>query len=178
MPRFNGYATFSEDQRYRYELGGDIGDVEPLLVSVRVLKIILWIMLNPSKATAEIDDQTIGTIIRFSERWGYNHLMVGNLYAYCATRPKDMWAAKKAGIDIVGPGNNLHLRSMTQKVRASVGRVMVAWGAGAKPDRVREVANLLGEVYCLRTNDDGSPVHPLYQPGNLVPVIWEGHRPA
>lgn len=181
MPRFNGYATFSEDGAgedgrglYRYELGGDIGHVEPLLLGGRVLKIILWIMLNPSEATAEKNDQTISTITRFSEGWGYNHLLVGNLYSYRTKHPRLMWAAKKAGIDIVGPRNDFYISRMIAKVRASEGRVMVAWGANAKPDRVREVIARAGEVFCLRTNDDGSPIHPLYQPSDLVPTLWQG----
>ena len=175
MPRFNGYATFSEDGLYRYELGGDIGDVEPLLVTTRLLKIILWIMLNPSTATEVKGDQTIDTIVRFSERWGYNHLMVGNMYAYRTKKPKVMWAALRAGIDIVGPDNNAHLLSMIERVRASGGRVMGAWGVGAKPERVNEVKAFAGEIYCLRTNNDGSPIHPLYQPGDMAPEIW--HSP-
>lgn len=174
MPRHNGYATFSPCGFYRYELGGDIGHIEPLLMGGRVIKIILWIMLNPSEATAEKNDQTISTITRFSEGWGYNHIMVGNLYAYRTKHPKIMWSAQRAGIDVVGPDNNTHLISMIHRARHSGGRVMGAWGAGAKLERVLEVQKFAGELFCLRTNDDGSPVHPLYQPSDLEPSIWHG----
>lgn len=122
MARRNGSAVFSAvrnaegNEVYRYELGGDIGD--PLFVPDTV-KIILWIMLNPSTANAIKDDQTIGTIVRFSERWGYHRLMVGNLYAFRTKHPKIMWRAEKSGIDIVGPRNDECLLRMIALVRAS-----------------------------------------------------------
>ncbi len=179
--RSNGYATLSAERNpstslamYRYELGGDIGVQEPLLVSVRELKVILWIMLNPSTADANEDDQTIATIARFSTRWGYNHLLVGNLYAYRTKHPKIMFSAMKAGIDIVGPHNDIWLRRMVVRARASGGDVMAAWGVNAKPDRVKEVQAIAGEMKCLKVNGDGSPIHPLYQPNDLVPTVWQG----
>jgi hypothetical protein len=161
---------------YRYELGGDIGPDEPLLVNAHaaLIKLILWIMLNPSDATAAKDDQTVATIVRFSERWGYNRLMVGNLYAYRTKHPKIMWAAQRSGVDVVGPDNDFYIRRMVQQVRASGGRVMGAWGANAKPDRARAVHELAGDIYCLKLNDDGSPIHPLYQPLNTEPFLWQG----
>lgn len=172
MARCNGYAEFSADMVYRYTLGGDIGSDGPLLSLTAIAKYILWIMLNPSTANAQKDDQTIATIVRFSELWGYTRVMVANLYAYRATKPKDMWAVQKAGIDIVGPQNDMYIAKMVKLVRDSGGRVMVAWGKHGKPDRVRQVLEIAGEVYCLKTNEDGSPIHPLYQPSDLVPVVW------
>lgn len=175
MARHNGIATFSGDGVYRYELGGDIGPEEPLFrTSSYLARMILWIMLNPSKANAQRDDRTLETIVRFSERWQYGQILVGNLSAFIATDPKDVAAAAKRGVDIVGPANDASLKRMINKVRASDGRIMVAWGAGADPERARRVHALAGEVYCLKTNKDGSPVHPLYQPGDLVPQLWTG----
>jgi hypothetical protein len=174
MSRFNGYATLSADNVYRYELGGDIGPEEPLLVSGRVLKIILWIMLNPSTADAIEDDQTIKTIVRFSEKWGYNHLIVGNVYAFRTKDPKLLFKAMKAGVDVVGPMNNIHLSRMVERARKTGGEVIAAWGGNAKHPRVRVVQDIAGELRCLRVNGDGSPVHPLYQPGDLMPTIWQG----
>ena len=160
--------------RYRYELGGDIGPVEPLLVADRVVKIILWIMLNPSTADAMRDDPTIRTIVKFSELWGYNRLLVGNLYAYRATRPSELFKAMGAGTFITGPANNRSLTEMVDRVRKTGGRVMAAWGAKGRPDRVRQVHAIAGEMWCLTTNNDGSPVHPLYQPHDLTPTVWQG----
>jgi hypothetical protein len=172
MARWNGYAMRSKCGLYRYELGGDIGPAEPLLAIARAVRMILWIMLNPSTADASEDDPTLRTITAFSEIWGYNRLMVGNLYAYRTPFPREMFRAAKAGVDVVGPENNTFLTQMVERVRASGGRVMAAWGGNAKIARVQEVASLVGEMHCLRTNSDGSPVHPLFQPHTLVPVPW------
>lgn len=171
MARHNGYAVFSKCGTYRYELGGDIGDP---LFKPSVIRLILWLMLNPSKADAMRDDNTVATIARFSEAWGYHRMMVGNLYAFRATDPRDMERARKAGTDIVGPGNDDALRAMIQRVRDTNGRIMVAWGAKAERERARAVHALTGSVWCLKTNDDGSPVHPLYQRMDSQPRIWEG----
>lgn len=192
MPRHNGYAVFSECNTYRYELGGDIGPPEPLLAASRVVKIALWLMLNPSKAGAcdpptleesracrpfarSDDDPTVRTSVVFSELWGFNRIMVGNVYAYIATDPNDLWKAAKGGKDIVGPNNNAHLAEMVGRARSSGGLVMAAWGVDAKLDRVKDVmaiASVGGDVHCLAVNAGGSPAHPLYRSHKLVPQVW------
>lgn len=172
MTRHDGHASFSPCETYRYELGGSIGPEEPLLASVMPAKQILWIMLNPSKADAMHDDPTIRTIVGYSERWSYNTLVVGNLYAYRATKPKDMWAAQKKGRNIVGLGNDDVLRKLATQARERDGIVMAAWGADAEPSRVKAVCEIVGPMSCLGRNGDGSPWHPLYHPVNLRPVEW------
>jgi len=174
MPRHNGFATFSADGLYRYELGGDIGNA-PLFSMNAVRQLILWIMLNPSKAGAVDGDNTVDKIVRFSERWGFGGVMVGNLYGWISTDPKGMKRAQAQGIDVVGPGNDAALVRMIAKVRATHGRIMVAWGASADRARAEAVHLLAGEVYCLATNNDGSPVHPLYQREDLQPILWPGY---
>jgi hypothetical protein len=172
MSRWNGYAMMSDCGTYRYELGGNLGPPEPLLAIAHEPRLILWIMLNPSTGDATTDDATLQTVSTFSELWGYNRLMIGNLYAYRTKMPKEMFRAARAGTDIVGPQNNTFLTQMVERARATGGRVMAAWGANAKIARAQEVSRLIGEAYCLRTNGDGSPVHPLFQPHSLVPVPW------
>ena len=41
-------------------------------------------MVNPSTADAETDDPTIRKVKGFSERAGYGHIIVGNLFAFRA----------------------------------------------------------------------------------------------
>jgi len=48
-----------------------------------------WIMLNPSTATAEMNDPTIGRCVRFSSLWGMAGLTVVNLHAWRAVRVND-----------------------------------------------------------------------------------------
>ena len=52
---------------------------------------ILFIMLNPSTADFKMDDPTIKKIVKFSDKWGYGGIYVGNLYAYISTNPKKMF---------------------------------------------------------------------------------------
>lgn len=176
MPPHSGWEVATKNGVYRYELGRELGVKEPLLAAIegRVVKPILWIMLNPSTATADQDDATIRTIAGFSEFWGHNRLLVGNLYAYRTSDPRALFAAAKSGVDIVGPQNDAQLLEMVHKAQRNV---MVAWGQNADPARAAEVVKLLAGVTlrCLRVNQDGSPVHPLYQPRTIVPQVWDGH---
>lgn len=53
---------------------------------------------------------------------------------------------------------------------------LVGWGRyGAYAlKRPEEVLALVGEpVYCLAVNQNGEPVHPLYQPASLSPRLYE-----
>lgn len=138
-------AVISEDGRYRYSLWRAWD---------RSLEPLTFVMLNPSTADANVDDPTIRRCIGFAKRDGFGGVRVVNLYAFRATQPKDMFRA----IDPVGPLNNDYFNFGTAAT------VIAAWGAHARPNRVRDVMRLLRErtVYCLGTTKDGSPRHPLY----------------
>lgn len=122
---------------------------------------IAWIMVNPSTADAEHNDQTIKKVMGFSERFGAGWLIVGNKFAY---RSKDITDLRHAG-DPCGADNTMHLKA----IMADASRVIVAWGALAKlPPHLRhqwrtvcEIADDLGrELHCLGTAQDGQPLHP------------------
>ena len=118
-------------------------------------------MLNPSTADALEDDNTIGRLLGFAPDWGYRSFVVANVYAYRTPYPKALWY-EGAG-DIVGPNNDGYLHAI-----ATLPLVVVAWGKGAQPSRVAEVVKILRApgrpLFCLGTNQDGSPRHPLYVP--------------
>lgn len=159
-------ALFSPCGRYRYTLE------RPL--TPKPLCWLLWIMLNPSIADATTDDATIRRVIGFTRGWGYHGALVGNLYAFRATKPFDLWAHKTAGVDIVGPDNDEHINQLLG--RAS--RVVIAWGAHASrdPGRADYVERLLKrrhDVYALGFTSQLEPVHPLRQPADLPLVRCE-----
>ncbi len=139
-----GAATLSPDGLYRYRLRRAWG----------VDNWVNFIMLNPSTADADQDDPTIRRCIGFARRWGYDGLIVTNLYAYRATKPKVL----RTVADPVGPDNDTHL------LACSLDRpVVAAWGANADPARVAAVLELLpGDIYTLGLTKDGQPRHPLY----------------
>lgn len=139
-------ARISECGQYRYTLTR--GD-EPRLC---------FVMLNPSTADATLDDPTIRRCLGFARREGCAGIEVLNLYALRATNPADLW--KHA--DPVGPNNDWELSGAARRYT----RMVAAWGANAKPERVKQVRNILEgngiSLYHLGLTKAGQPKHPLY----------------
>lgn len=146
--------------RYRYSLTRWWeGDTTPALRSRCV-----WIMLNPQD-----DDATIGRVASFSRAWGHTSFEVVNLFAYRTSSPSHLWERR---CDIVGPQNDDYLRAAV----SSGARIVAAWGTGGVSpssidgERLRVAVYHLKamciphgrRVWCLGTNQGGSPKHPLY----------------
>lgn len=149
-------AVISECGQYRYRLtrSWDAGH-RPLV----------FVMLNPSKADATVDDPTITRCIGFARSADAGGIDVVNLFAFRATNPDDMARAAEP----VGEENDLHLRRATEDGF----RTVVAWGAGVPKrygPRVREVLRVLRlagkPLWCLGVTKDGHPRHPLFVKGN------------
>jgi hypothetical protein len=85
-------AWLSEDGVYRWTL----------YRRLRPGQLLTFIMLNPSTADATTDDPTIVKCLGFAARLGFSGIAVVNLYPYRATKPTDLWAAWKRGVDITG----------------------------------------------------------------------------
>lgn len=156
-----GAASFSRCGRYRYALQRQL--------EASGQGAVLFVMLNPSTADACRDDPTIRRCIGFARRLGARRLLVGNLYAYRATLPRQLFAAE----DPVGPGNDRWLRRMARQVD----RIVVAWGAHAVPERVQRVGRLLAGVHsepllALGLTVSGQPRHPLYLPRDAQLQPW------
>lgn len=129
----------------------------------------VFCMLNPSTADATTDDPTIRRCRGFADYWGCNGIVVVNLYALRSTDPRGLWNHA----DPVGPDNDFWLRSVAR----DCGTVVCAWGANARPDRVRQVVELLrsvgAQIRCLGQTKDGAPRHPLYIRADQQLVPWE-----
>jgi hypothetical protein len=147
-------AAMSECGRFRYRLSR-VWAPGPQL---------LFVMLNPSTADAEVDDATIRRCVTFANLAGFSGLQVVNLFAFRATKPADLRAAGWP----VGPDNDSHIAAAACAAAA----VCVAWGAigerGPASDRVQEVMPRLWraghEPQCLSITRSGYPQHPLYLP--------------
>ncbi len=74
-------AVLSECEQYRYVLYRQWD---------KSLDTITYIGLNPSTADAHKDDQTIRKLIEFTKRNGYGGFAIVNLFAYRATKPRDL----------------------------------------------------------------------------------------
>jgi hypothetical protein len=155
------HALISECEHYRYTLTRIWDRSRPVLV---------WTMLNPSKADGLIDDPTIGRCIAFAKAWGYGGIVVVNLFAWRATDPTEL----EATLDAIGPENDRHLLAAVADQD-----VIAAWGASVphywrhRPAAVLELMRQHGaRLHHLGLTKDGHPRHPLYLRGDTQPTRW------
>jgi hypothetical protein len=151
----DAWAIFSDDDKYRYQLGRYIPKSSSNQTCV-------WCMLNPSTANAFVLDPTLRKCMEFSKRWGFGYMTIVNLFAYRATNPKELYKIK----DPVGKSNFHFIRKSFE----TADMIVVGWGS----EKIVKVSNVFYDglkpyfngriVNCLGTNKDGSPKHPLYLP--------------
>jgi len=133
---------------------------------------LLFIMMNLSTATEDVDDPTVRKCRHYAMRWGYNHLIVGNVMAYRATNPRLLCDIA----DPVGPDNLGHLR---QAILAYVPLIVCAWGRlprrlpGPEHSMLQLLYDLKSQLHVLRLNSSGGPWHPLYLPMKSTPILWK-----
>lgn len=171
-------ATFSNDRRFRYQLGRRWGPGGGY---------VAWVMLNPSTADAEQDDPTIRKCRGFAERWGFHALQVVNLYAWRATDPRELRAVLKSfqadPATCVDPSGELNYETI-RKVITGARRVVAAWGATPWAEQrgaeVAAIAGMLGvDLGCIGTTASGAPRHPLMTAYATPFAPWstpEAHR--
>lgn len=161
-----GSAVFSSCGKYRYRL-------ERVLIDPAddvVINSVAFCMLNPSTAGAKLDDNTIRRCMSYARDWGYNRLIVVNLFAWRATFPMALYAHD---IDPVGPDNDEHILMAAREAD----KLVCAWGQhGALLSRASIVSNMLISEgikrYALAFSKAGHPMHPLYQRKDLQPVVF------
>lgn len=144
-------AEMSEDGLYRYWLSRRLSMGE---------RTVLFVGLNPSTADAALDDPTIRRCVGFARAWGFDWLLMGNLYAYRSTDPKPL---KDLVTCPVGPKNEESLRSMASRAD----RIVAAWGSNPLNADAQILADWimsLPRTRCLGQNKNGTPKHPLYLP--------------
>lgn len=157
-----GSAGFSADRVFRYTL---------TRIWDRSAPVVNFLMLNPSTADAFALDPTNRRCVGFAQAWGFGGLVTTNLFAFRSTDPKVL----RTVADPIGPGNN----DAIVDAACSADLVIAAWGNhGALLDRGRKVHRLLDsagvELHHLRMTGAGHPGHPLYLPGDAVPVPFSG----
>jgi hypothetical protein len=156
-------CQFSDDRKYRYTLWRGIADMFATEVEDRFLMVI---GLNPSTADETRDDPTIRRCIGFAQTWGFSALCMTNLFAWRDTLPENM----KLATDPVGPDNDRWLTTIADEA----GMILAAWGRhGSYLNRAHDVMKLLPPMHRLKSNKDGSPMHPLYVPADTKPVLWK-----
>jgi hypothetical protein len=147
-------ATFSLCNKYRYELRRVWDKSKPL---------VMFIGLNPSRADADLEDNTSRICINYAKRWEYGGLILANLFAYRSTYQSDLFLASEP----VGHDNNKWIKTLKNEVDI----IVCAWGdSGGYKHRDEEVLDILENPYCLSKLKSGRPGHPLYKSKDLVPI--------
>ncbi len=162
----NRHAIFSPSGKYRYVL---IRTWDPTLESVA------FIMLNPSTADEKKDDATIRRCIGFTKDWGFGKLVVLNLFAMVATKPKDLLNESNP----IGNDNEAFIQSFTKDSKF----IICAWGNSLivkqllkKCPNYKPFKNLKHPLFYLDLCNDGTPKHPLYLRKDLNPIPFHYSR--
>lgn len=153
-------AVYSDCETYRYSITRIWDEAAPKL---------MFVMLNPSKATEVDNDPTIERCERRARTLGFGGFRATNIFAYRATDPRDM----RAAADPEGPDNILVLRDSI----AWSDQTICAWGThGAFRNQGPQIAEILRNfgkpLYHLGLSKAGHPKHPLYIAYAQQPEIW------
>jgi len=157
MNDYKSDAILSKDRKYRYVLSRIWDDSKDKIV---------FIGLNPSTADEKEDDPTIRKCISYAKKWGYGGLYMLNLFAYRATKPKEM---KKAN-NPIGDENDKYLDEYVNKSD----KVICAWGNnGSFQNRSYKILNKYNNLYYLKLNKSKEPSHPLFLSRDLKPIKFD-----
>jgi len=159
-------AVYSNCERYRYSLTRE-WDANG--------QHVLYVMLNPSKATELANDPTVERCERRARQLGYGAMRVCNIFAWRETEP----ALLKKAHDPNGEANDAQL----QEAAGWADVVLCAWGVhGAYLNRGWEVAGHLSAhdapLLCLGQTKYGHPRHPLYVSYSQAPLRWKPRQAA
>ena len=155
---FNERIVFSDDRLHRYFLERIFQE------GSRTLN---FCMLNPSTADEIQNDPTVRRCIGYAQDWGYDRLIVTNIFAYRSTNPKGLREIENPA----GDENNYYIEEAAKESE----QVICAWGNhGEYLDRGSEVSELLKPYspHHLGLTKCGQPKHPLYLAKKLLPIKW------
>ena len=154
------WATYSDCETYRFALTRTWDPKG---------RKVMFVMLNPSKATEVANDPTVERCEARAKTLGFGAFMVTNLFSLRETDPHAMrkhpYPVGEATDDALQ--NGADWADMT----------IAAWGVhGVHQRRNTEVVSLFQShnqpLHCLGETKDGHPRHPLYLPYSAQPQPW------
>ena len=156
------WATYSDCETYRYALTRVWDDAGRRL---------LFVMLNPSKATEVQNDPTIERCERRARALGYGAFQATNIFALRETDPHKMRRSRAPA----GPENDAAL----QDGAAWADDILCAWGThGAHLEQGAAIADVLRAtgkpLFTLGLTKFGHPKHPLYIRYSQPLIPWQG----
>lgn len=151
-------AEFDPSERYRYRLWRSWGPPS--------LGRVVFVMLNPSTADAQILDPTVRRCVNRTKAWGFSRVDVVNLWPLRSTDPIQIKIDQEP-LDVANE-NRRHIAAALE----GADLVICAWGQnGGYLGRDRMITDWILEcrggqrgLFSYGHNLDGSPVHPLYLP--------------
>lgn len=147
-------AVFSTCRKYRYRLWRDWDQADD--------RTALFVMLNPSTADEDTDDQTIRKCVGFAKHYSCSRIEVVNVFPLIATDPGELKSA-----DVFGPGGPSRNLAFIGNVleHRSVLLALAAWGnLAAEAPQLAPIRALLTKrlpVMALGLTKDGNPRHPV-----------------
>ena len=154
-------------------------------------RVLIFLGLNPSRADAERDDPTLRRLIGFAGDWGYDALVVVNLFARMSPSPSVLRRCH----DPVGWNADAALLHWCRFwADQEAWALWCGWGnGGGQFGRAQDVMDLLKPLVrqraqryplapgpqALALTRSGQPRHPLYAPRRslLKPFRWAGPDP-
>jgi hypothetical protein len=152
-------ATISQDAKYRYDLWRRWDSS---------LEDLVFIMMHPSTADADINDATIEICIDVAKHLNtngrkYGGIYVVNIFAYRSKEPENLLEA----VDPVGQENMTYIKKALQ----NRDRIICAWGSKCSDklqklcpqlDTVKAVLRTAANLESLKVNADSEPHQPLF----------------
>ena len=124
---------------------------------------ILWIGMNPSTATAEVNDPTITREINFTKAWGYSGYVKCNTMDFRATNQRDLL---QPGVQ---PRSDRNMPTILDYAKRA-DKIILCYGVPHKSLQCfgKDTVDMLrlrghgSKLFCMGRTLLGSPRHPLY----------------
>ncbi len=158
-------VIFDLDMSHRYFLRRRFSTLPTALTTA-----CLFIMLNPSRADAYRNDNTVSRCMKFATLWGFHQLWVVNLFAFRSPYPGDLYDSS----DPIGDDNDFYISLAVRQAD----EVVVAYGNhGGHMDRGNHVLDLIRfedkQPKALGITQSRNPIHPLARGKMWVPYDTE-----
>ncbi len=151
-------AIFSHERQYRYALWR-MWDTNPP---------VMFIGLNPSTANELEPDPTITRVMGFAKAWGHGGIYMVNCFPFVSSNP-----------DLLKPDNMIDEMKKNHELidffAKDCSQIIFAWGNfKIVKNEFQDVrlSKLFPGAKCLIKNKNGSPRHPLYVKGDVIPTPY------
>ncbi len=156
-------AAISDCGKYRFRLDRRT-DFHP----VNTGGTVLFVLNNPSTADGLIDDPTCRKGWKYTQKWGYHHMVFLNTNPFRSTDPDSA---------IVPPEDALKENDEALTYAAhSASLIICAWGMKAYPVLAKRATAILQrrrDLHMLDLSNSGVPKHILYLKDALQPQLWK-----